>query len=531
MCGIQAPCFVVPGLLRSCAPRNDGIFKLTAVLIIPSRGISVAFVDSLHLSFLLLSIMEYGVGVRNKPTGILVVAGLLVMPVMGYAGGFSLYTEGAASEIGNFAAGAAAEAGDAAIGWYNPAGLVLLSHQELLVSGVGVLASDLLTGSSTYAVTPASPLLLEPYTQTFADLQGGKNGFVPAIHYALPLNSTFTAGLSLVAPFGLSTEYGESSPVRYAATLTSLETLDLSPELGARFNENFAIGAGLDFQWARVKFNQILGEPQLTQAFPELSTTTLDSLSYNQGRSFGFGFHVGVMGLFHDGHTRLGVNYQSSIHHIFYGHSRLTGPLADPDLSLATLTQLNPNSIAWSNNLSSDPVGLPDLLTLSIYQDVTDKVALLGSIVYTGWHDFREITLNNAIVPNLEDDTLPPQILISQSIPQGYRNTLRASVGANYKVNAQLMLKAGGGYDQTPTVSKYRDIRLPDNNRWAAALGAHYQASPSWTVDVGYAYLWAPEDADVNNTTTLTSTSYYNVNAKAALHAHLIGAQVVWIID
>jgi hypothetical protein len=50
-------------------------------------------------------------------------------------------------------------------------------------------------------------------------------------------------------------------------------------------------------------------------------------------------------------------------------------------------------------------------------------------------------------------------------------------------------------------------------------------------VDVGYAYLWAPEDADVNNTTTLTSTSYYNVNAKAALHAHLIGAQVVWIID
>ena len=70
-----------------------------------------------------------------------------------HAGAFSLYTESSAAAVGNYAAGVAAEAADASTAWYNPAGLVLLKKQEVLLSGVGVFPSTKLTGVSTF-MTP-----------------------------------------------------------------------------------------------------------------------------------------------------------------------------------------------------------------------------------------------------------------------------------------------------------------------------------------------------------------------------------------
>ncbi len=49
----------------------------------------------------------------------------------------------------------------------------------------------------------------------------------------------------------------------------------------------------------------------------------------------------------------------------------------------------------------------------------------------------------------------------------------------NYRVNELWMLRVGGGYDATPTNDAYRDVRLPDVDRWALSVGAHYQMKPN----------------------------------------------------
>ena len=176
------------------------------------------------------------------------------------AGGFSLYTESSAAAIGNFAAGSAAEAADASIGWYNPAGLVLLKKQQVLVGGVGVLPSTKLTGTSTYStVNPLGTPPILTYQQAFNGLQGAENALVPSLHYALPLGERAAFGLSIVSPFGLSTNYSSTSPVRYAATLSKLETITVSPELGGMLTDHLSIGAGLDLQYAHVKCNSMIG--------------------------------------------------------------------------------------------------------------------------------------------------------------------------------------------------------------------------------------------------------------------------------
>ncbi len=89
-------------------------------------------------------------------------------------------------------------------------------------------------------------------------------------------------------------------------------------------------------------------------------------------------------------------------------------------------------------------------------------------------------------------------------------------------------MRIGGGYDQTPTVLADRDVRLPDSNRWALSIGTHYQFRPSWAIDVGYTYLFADEDAIVDNTTRISAASSVNMYAHAKNHAQLVGLQVVW---
>ena len=431
-----------------------------------------------------------------------------------YAGGFSLYSESSAVEVGNFAAGAAAEVVDASTGWYNPAGLVLLKQDGAVISGVGVIPSLRMNGVSTYQTEGVS----SAYVQSFQNLEGGEKALVPALHYAHRLGERAAFGLSIVSPFGLSTNWGGDSPIRYAGTLTQLTTITVSPELAARLTDTFSFGAGLDLQWARVRFNAVQGSPA---AAPLLgfSPTGLDSSSVNQGNSIGVGYHLGILGAFNDNHTRVGLNYQSNVSHRFYGYSTLSGPLAS-DL-------LPPNSAAvfQFDGLSSNNIEFPNIITLSAYQDLSKQWAVMGSAVYTSWSVFKTVTLDNVAAFSLADDA---QTTVSSSIVENYRNTWRFAVGANYHVTDIWMLRAGGGYDQTPTVNAFRDVRLPDVNRWALSVGTHYQARPSLGFDLGYTYLFGDGEAVVNKSQPIGTTSTNLVTARAKVNAQLAGLQVVW---
>lgn len=432
----------------------------------------------------------------------------------GYSGAFSLYTEASGAAIGNFGAGLAAEARDATTGWYNPAGLVLLHKQQLVASGIGVFPSTVLSGTTTFRTDG-----LNPYSETFRGVEAAESAVVPSVHYALPLGENAAFGFSVVSPFGLSTNYPKTAAVRYGATYTQMITVNLSPELGGRITENITIGGGLDLQWARVTFNRMIGAPTLMVLVGN-NPTALDSEITNQGTSTGIGYHIGLLGTFNDEHTKIGINYQSKMKHIFHGTSVLKGVLADIDI-------LDTGATFSNHILTSNDVQLPDILALSVYHDVNKKLALLGSVVYTGWSVFKNPTLKNV-------DVFSPavgQAVIDSTLVQDYQDTWRFALGANYKLNEKYMLRAGIGYDETPTVDAQRDARLPDANRMALAIGGRYEATKSISVDVGYTYLWATERAVINKTEALGTTSSFTVNASGKGHANLVGLQANWNID
>ena len=471
---------------------------------------------------------EFGVKSVKKPIRTILSSTIVALMAVGVAeaGSFSLYTESSAVALGNFAAGVAAEASDASTGWYNPAGLALIHNQQVVMSGAGVFPSSKMSGTSTYS----SPLPTPPFpagsrtsnVESFSDVNGSKkDAFVPAFHYAHPLGDNATFGFSMVSPFGLTTNWETYGPVRYSATKSELLTFNAAPELGAKITENFALGAGLDLQYAKVKFNSVIGSPALLQ-FAGLAPTLYDSAVTNQGHSFGIGFHAGAMFMLNENHTRLGLNYQSRMNHKFNGDSSLNGRLAQ-----GASPASSPDAYFWSDHLSSDNVTLPEVVTLSGYHDINEQLALLGSVVYTGWSSLPTIPLNNVAAFN---STLNRQVLVNSSSTLDYRNAWRASAGANYKINTAWMLRLGGGYDQTPVTDEHRDVRIPDEDKWALSAGAHYQARPNMGFDIGYTHLCTVRDPQINNTQAL-STSTYNVNATAKARVDLVGIQMTWLMD
>jgi long-chain fatty acid transport protein len=84
----------------------------------------------------------------------------------------------------------------------------------------------------------------------------------------------------------------------------------------------------------------------------------------------------------------------------------------------------------------------------------------------------------------------------------------------------------GLGYDQSPVNNTDRNLRLPDDDRIALAIGGHYQATQNVGIDVGWTHLFI-KDTNINGTTT-AGTSTSNVVAGVKSSADLFGAQLTW---
>lgn len=409
------------------------------------------------------------------------------------AGGFSLYGEANGRNAGDFAAGAAAEAADASTLFYNPAGLVELDGEQIVIAGTLVHAKAILSNDALLNYTANGV----PFPNiSLANLRSSSTSAVPALFYAKSIDHRIAWGLGVFVPFGLATDWGEQTNARYAATRSALEIINLSPAFAAKLNEQWNIGAGLDMQFAKVDINSVGGFP---------TNTAFDSTSINHGTSIGVGAHIGLLYKMSQ-RTKFGLNYQSNVVHEFQGYSQLTGLLAAPSSSIRF------------NGLSSDPTQMPDQLTFSGTHRYNSKVTLMGTAAYVRWSVIPSITMRNVVSTG--------GALINVTLPENFRNTFRVAGGVKYDYSQKVQLRMGLGYDQSPVNNTDRNLRLPDDDRIALAIGGHYQATKNVGIDVGWTHLFI-KDTNINGTTT-AGTSTSNVVAGVKSSADLFGAQLTW---
>jgi long-chain fatty acid transport protein len=393
--------------------------------------------------------------------------------------------EQSASGLGVAFAGMAAAGQDASTAFWNPAAMSLLPGVQ------GVAALSYVAPHVEFEDDGTSRLNNFPLgTLGDGGSDGAPNAWVPALHATWMLSPEWSVGLSVNAPFGLTTEWDRPWAGQYFAVKSEIETLNINPSLSFKVNEMVALGAGLSYQ-------QIKAE--LTNALP-LGAPTSAALAKIDGDDWGFGWNLGALIDFQQG-TRVGLTYRSTIDYTLDG-----GDLSVNGLAQAPVTA---------------DVRLPDTFSVGLSHQFTPDTRVLADWTWTGWSSIENLTIRHAVVG-----------LPIKNTPLTFDDSWRAGLGVEHQLNPSWLLRAGVAYDNTPVQDEYRTPRLPDEDRTWLALGVRYQPeqNAAWWVDVGYSYIWV-DDATSELTECLAvvggrCAARATLNGKYEADINLFAAQV-----
>jgi long-chain fatty acid transport protein len=412
-----------------------------------------------------------------------------------HGAGFALQ-ENSASGLGNAYAGGAAVSEDASTVWFNPAGMSRLKQRE------AVAAIHLIAPSNKFSDGGSLPALNQP----LGDNSGGDAGGVhpvPNMYVVLPYSRQLAFGLGVNAPFGLTTEYDDGWIGRYHGIKSQVKTINVQPSVSWRFNDQFSVGLGVDFQWisatltSDANYSAAIAQgaqraaaggaiPAAAVPLIVASTGGLDSRVTVKGDDTAWGFNIGALWEMSPS-TRVGIHYRSEIQYTVRGNVDFNHPTVTVPPALQPAVNgivAGVNAALYNGDVHSE-IDLPQIFNLSFFHRVNDRWDIMADAQWTGWSSIKDLTFVRNEGPVL------------QSTPENFDDVWRLSVGANYRVSDRWMLRGGLAWDESPVNDEDRTPRLPDSDRTWLSFGAQYKYSPNLTIDGGVTYIFV-KDASIN---------------------------------
>ncbi len=356
------------------------------------------------------------------------------------AGAFAL-REQSADAMGQAFAGVASGSGSLSSMFWNPATITDIAGWQSSWSATGVLAN-----SKTTALPGTSPLFL-PLGNSGNIAQ---SAILPASYSSYQVNDQLWLALSVNSPFGLVTKNNQPWAGGIYGQTSKVISTDITPTVGYKVNDWFSVAAGLQIEYFKTRLTSL--RPPAGPSYIEL-----------KGSDWGFGYTLGAT-FKPTSTTEIGIGYRSRV------TESLTGTLKNFPGGL-------PAVVAIKSKLT-----LPDVVTVGITQKVNDKLSLSGGFEWTNWSLFN--TFPVVVTGGPAAGVTPTRLGFR------YRNGWFASVGGAYKWNDQLTLKTGLAYERSPISDTTRGVRLTDNDRIWASIGAGYKVSDKLSFDFSYAHIF-----------------------------------------
>jgi len=422
------------------------------------------------------------------------------------AAGF-LLNESSASGLGTAFAGGAASAEDASTLWSNVAGL------SRIHSGQGIAVLHLIRPSMKFSNGASVAASQQALGGNGGD--AGSLAPVPNLYLAAPINSQWSAGIGVTAPWGLVTEYDDGWVGRFQGIRSSIATLNVNPGVSWKPARSFALGLGLNFQRMLAEFtNQVNYSAALLNAaavsgiapgsatFNAIAQATpgLESSVRIKGSDNAWGWNAGVLWDISPDH-RVGLHYRSSVKYDISGSAQFTNPVPSAPPALAgTVAALAAavNAGALYNSGVTSEVEIPPIVNLSFFSALGSQWDVMIDAQWTGWSTIETLTF-------VRSDGK-----VLQSTPEHFEDAWKVAVGANYRPGGAWLLRAGMAYDQSPVQTVFRTPRLPDADRTWLTAGGQFRFSKAMTFDVGAAYIWVKEST-ININGHPPSTALYGL--------------------
>ena len=362
------------------------------------------------------------------------------------AGGFALREQSTVG-LGNAFAGAAA--GGAGLGsmFWNPATMTNYAGIQTSLSLFAIMPVS--------KITPTSGVL--PTAIGKADSGDmAEDAVIPAGYASWQFNDQVWLGLSINTPYGLATKNPFNWSGQIYGRTSEVKSINATPTIGYRFSDQLSVGAGLQIMKFKVR---------LTRASSPVPGATSGSL---EGDDIAAGFTLGATYKPFQG-TEIGIGYRSKV------KPKLEGTFVTP---VTTSTGLSPATYNIKGDLT-----LPDQISVGLRQAINEELTLLAGFEWTHWGQFGRYPVY--VKDGASAGTLATTLYFD------YKNAWFTSLGAEYKLNSNWLLRAGVGYEHAPIDDVNRSVRLPDSNRIWTSLGATYAIDDRVTLDLGYAHLFA----------------------------------------
>ncbi|WP_166115297.1 outer membrane protein transport protein [Pseudoalteromonas sp. Z9A5] len=416
-----------------------------------------------------------------KFTKTLIAASLAFVSADSFAAAFQL-SEQNASGLGRAYAGEASIADDASVVARNPALMTLFKEKQLSVAAIGVIPDVSIEGEGTN--NGIDPNALD-------DDSIAPSAIVPAIYFTMPYNDRVSIGFGAFSNFGLSTEFQDDYVAGQIAGETEIFTVNLNASVAYKVSEQFSFGIGLNAIYADATVIRKVGANASGFDFGT------DAVNL-QGDDTGFGLNVGLMYQL-DENSRFGFNYRTETDITFDGDFSNGLPAAAGGTGGADL----PGSVE---------ITLPAIAEFSGSHQLDDKLGLHYSVLWTGWSSFE----------SLEAQVTAPtgDKFVGFEKDESFSDSFRYSVGADYQLNEDLLLRAGVAFDESPVSQTHLSISIPDTDRFWFSFGGNYTIDQNSNVDLGASIIRGKTQ---NFTEADDSGSEWSFESKG--HAVLIGAQ------
>jgi long-chain fatty acid transport protein len=437
--------------------------------------------------------------------------GVVLLSAQAMAGGISLLEHSTKGLGVSFAGGIAAD--EASTIFYNPAGLTRLQKPEAQAAGhVIFITADFDDKGSSFnlpAVFGGGDMTGKKHTDA------GETVFVPSFFASIPFTDRFVGGIGVHAPYGLATEYDDNWTGRYHAIKSELITVNVNPSFGLKLTHWLSVGAGLSFQYADAELTNAvdLGTIGALGGVPGAAPGNTDGKAKVTGDDWGYGWNAGVM-ISPTSRTRFGVHYRSEIDHTLEGNYKLNAN----DLG---------NAIAGGVGLQDKQdveatVELPETLSFQGYHEFNDQWAIMADVTWTNYSRLNELVIE------LESG-------VDSTTTFGWDDTWRYALGVNYKPIPNLVIRAGGAYDESPVPNKReRTPRVPDDDRIWGSIGVGYTWFDRLTVDFSYAHLFIGDNVKIDKTADVGDAENENflrgnLVGEYEASADIVGLQVRYV--
>lgn len=300
----------------------------------------------------------------------------------------------------------------------------------------------------------------------------GDPTLVPASYANYQLSERLFVGLATNAQYGFTTKPDNldfaGTPI---ATTSEIFSINFNPTVAYKLTPELTIGVGAQILYADVRLRSSNTVPVNLDADP----TDFEVIA--TGRTthvddWAFGATAGVIWQPAPG-TSIGVGYRSALDVSAQGTCSGVG--------LSNLAAGNPFGCAGGVNVNAD-LTLPDMVTASFRQQVSERFTVLGTVEWTNWSrvgaeaEFRDDAGN-----------------VVDVFPLDYDDGWFFSGGVEYVWKPGTTLRAGLGYELSPISDEVRNVSLPDNDRIWLSFGASTKLTSNITIDLAYTHLFVKD--------------------------------------